>query len=95
MEKVMISNSDWRKMVMLENRLIQLHNKMQSNRYQLAWQVSPYIGMFSCTLFEAENEIDIKAVDRVSWYADLDKGHGYEELKAKIEEWEKTYGSAP
>ncbi len=93
MTKVQITGKMWNEIVALQDRLVLLHNGFEEKKMYLTWHLSPWIGLFDCTLYNMEDDRIGDRVDGFVWYFDAElEGRTKNEALDKIVEWEKKYG---
>lgn len=91
--KVQITGKMWNDIVAMQDQLVLLHNAFEDKQMYLTWHVSPWIGLFSCTLYQKDDEGLSDRVDGFDWYFDTElEGKTKNEALDKIAEWEKKYG---
>lgn len=93
MNKITITGKMWNDIVAMQDRLVLLHNAFEDKQMYLTWHVSPWIGLFDCTLYNMENDRIGDRVDSFKCYVDgLIKGETLNDAIDKIIEWEEKYG---
>lgn len=93
MNKVQITGKMWNELVALQDQLVLLHNGFEDKPLYLTWNLSPYFGMISATLYDVDEIGMLKdRLDGFTCYVDgLVKGETVEDALDKITEWEAKY----
>ena len=94
MNKITITGNMWNEMVAIQDQLVLMHNAIEDKQLYLSWNISPAIGMISCSLYSTdERGMVFERIDEFICYVDSDiEGHTKNDAMDKITEWEKKYG---
>ena len=94
MKKVTITGKVWNEMVAIQDKLVLLHNGFKDKPFYLTWNLSPYFGMISATLYDMDEDgMPNERLDGFTYYADgMSEEYTFDHAIDKIIEWEKKYG---
>lgn len=95
MKKIKITGKMWNEITAIQDRLVLLHNGLEDKPLYLTWHLAPYIGLFDATLYDLDEDGNIKGrLDGFTCYVDgdWDECHTLGYAIDKINELEEKYG---